>query len=94
MKFYLITYDIAEDRAREQVARRLLRDGRRVQESVFEIAVRSDAAFSRLEQDLHALCRSPFSGQIRWYGLNCDAFAVAGAIGAPAPCPPAAVVVA
>lgn len=94
MKLYLVTYDITESRIREQVARRLLRDGLRVQESVFEITVRSEAAFSRLEQDLRALCPLPFSGQVRWYGLNRDAFSAAGAIGAPVPSPPAAVVVA
>ncbi|WP_257386650.1 CRISPR-associated endonuclease Cas2 [Tahibacter caeni] len=93
MKCYLVAYDIADTRLREQIARRLLRDGLRVQESVFEITVRSDAAFRRLVQDLHALCPPPFPGQLRWYGLNRDAFAAAGAIGAPAPCLPAAAVV-
>lgn len=94
MKLFLIAYDIADDAIRDKVARRLLREGKRVQESVFEIVVRNDAAFARLTRDLCKLCPAPFAGQIRWYGLNRDAYAVAGAIGVEAPSLPASVVVA
>lgn len=94
MKLFLVTYDISDDAIRDRVARRLLREGRRVQESVFEIVVRNDTAFARLTQDLARLCVAPFAGQIRWYGLNRDAFACAGAIGAEPPMLPASVVVA
>lgn len=94
MKLFLVTYDIADDAVRDRVARRLLREGRRVQESVFEIVVRNDAAFARLTQDLARLCVAPFTGQIRWYGLNRDTFASAGAIGAEPPSLPMSVVVA
>ena len=37
MKRYIVSYDIGGDRARRRVARLLMRRGRRLQESVFEV---------------------------------------------------------
>lgn len=93
MKAFLVAYDLADTTLRRRVAVRLQRDGRRVQESVFEVYVKTDAGFERLRRDLQALLGTEVEGQVRWYGLNQDGFARAGAIGGEAPAMPAAVVV-
>lgn len=93
MKTWVVAYDIADDRIRYRVARRLLREGLRVQESVFEVVAKRDADFSRLEADLRQLCREAKDAQVRWYGLNLDGYARSGAIGTPPPALPPAVLV-
>ena len=93
MKGFVIAYDLSDDRLRQKVSRRLQRDGMRVQESVFEVFVKTDAAFERLRRDLEKLLGKPIDGQVRWYGLNLDAMARAGALGAAAPAMPPAVIV-
>ena len=93
MKAFLVAYDITEDSLRDKVSRRLLRDGCRVQESVFEIFVKTDAAFDAIVRDLRALMANTSGGQIRWYGLNRDGLARSGALGIAAPSMPAALVV-
>ena len=92
MKIYLVAYDIADDSVREK-ARCVLRTGTRVQESVFEIITTSDATFGQLVQDIRRLCPEPFSSQVRWYGLNRDAFAKAGSVGGQPPSLPASSIV-
>ena len=93
MKGFLIAYDLSDDRLRQKVSRRLERDGMRVQESVFEVFVKTDAAFERLRRDLEKLLGDPIAGQLRWYGLNQDGLARAGALGTEPPAMPPAVIV-
>ena len=93
MKAFLVAYDLSDDALRAKVARRLLRDGRRVQESVFEVFLKTDSAFDRLCRDLGKLLPADKGGEVRWYGLNQDGFARAGALGSEPPAMPAAVVV-
>jgi CRISPR-associated endonuclease Cas2 len=90
MQAAIVIYDISDDRVRQRVATRLLKDGNRVQESAFEVFFKTQAARERLERDLHKLLRKG-SGQIRWYGLNQDALAKSGAIGSAAPALPPSV---
>jgi CRISPR-associated endonuclease Cas2 len=92
MKAFLVTYDLANDRLRDKVARRLQRDGCRVQESVFEVFVKTDAAFDAITRDLQAILGTTIEGQVRWYGLNQDGFARSGALGTATPGMPPAVV--
>ncbi len=94
MKTWVLVYDIADDRLRQRVAKRVLRDGVRVQESVFEVVVRTDAGFQRMQNDLRTLMAGSSDAQIRWYGMNLDGYARAGAIGTAPPALPPAVLVA
>lgn len=48
MKHFAICYDISDDRTRRRVVKVLRRVGTRVQESVFDVAVRSDRAMDEL----------------------------------------------
>ncbi|ESQ17085.1 MAG: CRISPR-associated endonuclease Cas2 [Thiohalocapsa sp. PB-PSB1] len=50
MAFYLVCFDITEDRARYRVGAALLDYGTRVQRSVFEIEVPSGAELERLRE--------------------------------------------
>lgn len=45
MRTWVLVYDIWDDRLRQCVAKRVARDGERVQESVFEVVARTDAGF-------------------------------------------------
>ena len=55
MRYYLVCYDIEDDRRRDRVARCLKRWGRRVQFSVFEVACRSESDFGRLCSELESI---------------------------------------
>jgi CRISPR-associated protein Cas2 len=66
---YLITYDIADDGRREDVATLLSGYGPRVQLSVFECDVRSTREAKELRGKLRSLI-DPVEDQIRLYPLD------------------------
>lgn len=67
MKNYLVCYDIADDDQREQVSVILGRYGERVQRSVFEVMLRTDADLEELRRLLtEALGNTP---EVRLYRL-------------------------
>lgn len=66
---YLITYDIADDRRRDDVATLLSGYGPRVQLSVFECEVRSRREAAELRAKLRGLI-DPIEDQIRVYPLS------------------------
>jgi len=66
---YLITYDIAEDRRREEVATVLSGYGPRVQLSIFECDIRSRREAAALRGTLRNLIQ-PAEDQIRIYPLD------------------------
>jgi CRISPR-associated protein Cas2 len=66
---YLITYDIADDRRREEVATLLSGYGPRVQLSVFECDLRSSREAAGLRAKLRGLI-DPIEDQIRLYPLD------------------------
>jgi CRISPR-associated endonuclease Cas2 len=92
MRTWVLVYDISDNRLRQRVAKRVARDGVRVQESVFEVVARTDAGFQRLLRDLRALLDGSDDAQVRWYGMNLDGYARSGAIGSAPPTPPPAVI--
>lgn len=65
--FYLISYDIADDKRRNRVAKRLEQVGERVQESVFELEL-STMQHKRLVADLQAVI-TPQQDNLRIYQL-------------------------
>jgi len=67
---YLVCYDIEDDRERDRVARALLRHGRRVQYSVFELHRLAPTAKDKLMDELEQLVTDPAS--IRFYRLTQD----------------------
>lgn len=67
---YLVCYDIEDDRERNRVAKALLRHGRRVQYSVFELHRMAPAARKKLAAELSELVSDPAS--IRFYRLTLD----------------------
>ncbi|MGH8625193.1 MAG: CRISPR-associated endonuclease Cas2 [Gammaproteobacteria bacterium] len=64
---YLVCYDIADDDVREDVANVLGEYGERVQRSVFEVIVRSEAELARLQQRLAEALRA--EPELRFYRL-------------------------
>ncbi len=66
---YLITYDIADDRRREDIATLLSGYGPRVQLSVFECEIRTRREASALRSALRNLI-DPLEDQIRIYPLD------------------------
>jgi CRISPR-associated protein Cas2 len=78
---YLITYDIADDRRREDVATLLSGYGPRVQLSVFECDTRSRREITDLRAKLRDLI-DPVEDQIRLYPLDETAVRGVAVIGA------------
>jgi CRISPR-associated protein Cas2 len=78
---YLITYDIADDRRREDVATLLSGYGPRVQLSVFECDTRSRREITGLRAKLRDLI-DPVEDQIRLYPLDETAVRGVAVIGA------------
>lgn len=70
MKYYLICYDIEDDRRRNRLAKCLMRWGRRVQYSVFEVACRSDSQYRELCSQLERIRDADDS--VRIYCFNRD----------------------
>lgn len=66
---YVITYDIADDRRREDVATLLSGYGPRVQLSVFECELRTRREAGSLQGKLRDLI-DPLEDQVRIYPLN------------------------
>jgi CRISPR-associated protein Cas2 len=67
---YLVCYDIEDDRERNRVAKALLRHGRRVQYSVFELHRMSPAARRNLAAELAGIVSDP--GSVRFYRMTLD----------------------
>ena len=67
---YLVCYDIEDDRERNRVAKTLLRHGRRVQYSVFELHRMAPAARKALAAELAESVSDPAG--IRFYRLTLD----------------------
>jgi CRISPR-associated protein Cas2 len=65
--FFIVSYDIPNDRRRTKIATLLLGYGLRVQESVYECVLDS-AQFSQLQQRLRPLIR-PATDAVRIYRL-------------------------
>lgn len=68
--WYLVCFDISDDRVRDRLGRLLLRHGYRVQESVFEIALGSPAQFERLREHMLELLED--EREVRFYRLCRD----------------------
>lgn len=78
---YVITYDIADDRRREDVATVLSGYGPRVQLSVFECEVRNRTDRGTLQARLRELI-DPVEDQVRMYPLDDRAASQVAVIGA------------
>jgi len=78
---YLITYDIADDQRREDIATLLSGYGPRVQLSVFECDLRSRQEAAGLRAKLRELI-SPVEDQIRSYPLDEQAIKATIVLGA------------
>ncbi len=71
MKYYLICFDVHNDRLRYRVVKELRKHGYRVQYSVFEAAFRKRSQLHRLEKRLKWLCEQyEDDGNIRFYRIN------------------------
>jgi CRISPR-associated protein Cas2 len=70
MPCYVACFDIADDRTRDRVAKRLLGVGDRVQKSVFEIRVDSLQALAALAADLRGLLDT--EDDLRFYRICLD----------------------
>lgn len=91
MHGYAICYDLSDDRVRDRAARRLLRHGLRVQESVYEVWFRAPSEFEQLLRELRALL--PPAASLRWYRLTENALQDSGSLDANPPRrPPVAVI--
>jgi CRISPR-associated protein Cas2 len=66
--FYLICYDIADDRRRNRVAHLLEGYGMRVQKSVFE-CVLNDHQFEMVQRQLQRYLK-PIEDQVRFYPMS------------------------
>jgi len=89
MLCYLFCYDLDDDRLRDRTAKRLLKHGQRVQESVFELWFRTPAQFRQLQIDLRKLLTA--NNNLRWYRLSDTALGDSGALNANPPRTPPAV---
>ena len=70
MAIYLVCYDIENDRERDRVAKLLLKHGRRVQYSVFELHRINPRAKDELAHKLNEIVADPAS--VRFYRLTID----------------------
>lgn len=68
--WYLVCFDISDDRVRTRLGRLLLRHGHRVQESVFEIALSTPAQLRRLQEQVTKLLED--ENEVRFYRLCRD----------------------
>ncbi len=78
---YVVTYDIADDRRREDVATLLSGYGPRVQLSVFECDLRTRREAAQLQSRLRDLI-DPIEDQVRLYPLDDRAARQAAVLGA------------
>ena len=70
MRYFLVCYDIEDDRRRNRIARCLLGWGRRVQYSVFEVACVTESDLKKMCEQLEKLRESGDS--IRVYRFSED----------------------
>ena len=70
MNCWVVCFDIEDDRIRRNVGKSLLRYGKRVQRSVFEILVRNHVEFDTLRISLEEMIGE--SGELRLYPLCRD----------------------
>jgi len=70
MQYYLVCFDISDDRARDRVGKVLLRYGCRVQESVFEIMVNGAEPLKKIRRQIEALL--DHETEVRFYRLCLD----------------------
>jgi CRISPR-associated protein Cas2 len=71
MRYYLICFDVHDDRLRYRVVKELRKHGYRVQYSVFEVAFRKRTQLRQLQNRLRWLCdQYGDDGNIRFYRLN------------------------
>ncbi|RMG54054.1 MAG: CRISPR-associated endonuclease Cas2 [Gammaproteobacteria bacterium] len=68
--WYLVCFDISDDRVRTRLGKLLLRHGYRVQESVFEIAVATPAQLRELRRQVLHLIED--ENEVRFYRLCRD----------------------
>jgi len=68
--YFLVCFDISDAKVRQRVGKILLAYGKRVQHSVFEIAVHSSAELQQLQQRLSTLLRE--EKELRFYHLCMD----------------------
>jgi len=85
VRYQLICYDLADDRQRDQVAKLLLRYGKRVQESVFEIACVSETQERALHAAITALVDAP--ANVRCYRLSAEMLRLSSSFDANPPRP-------
>ncbi|WP_349646867.1 CRISPR-associated endonuclease Cas2 [Candidatus Parabeggiatoa sp. HSG14] len=69
MTSYIVCYDVGNDKVRDRIAKVLLKYGNRVQYSVFEVMLRSQAELQTLSEKLRAVADK--ETDIRLYRL-CD----------------------
>lgn len=70
MHFYLVCFDISDDRARDRVGKVLLRHGKRIQESVFEIMVDGEKQLENIREKIEGLLDDEI--EVRFYRLCLD----------------------
>jgi len=87
--FYLVCFDVVEDRARARVAKILKEYGVRVQKSVFECANISGEAFLKMRDRLES-CIDDGDDTVRYYALCRDCLGKAEHSGVGEPPNPAA----
>lgn len=68
MGYYVVAYDISDNKQRRKVGEALEAFGRRVNYSVFEIQIKSKAQFKALEDELLKLL-NPKKDSLRFYNL-------------------------
>lgn len=70
MNYYLICYDIEEDRRRNRMAACLQRWGRRVQYSVFEVACKGQRDYNKLCRELEQIRHPADSVRVYCFDTN------------------------
>ncbi|WP_457671097.1 CRISPR-associated endonuclease Cas2 [Thiolapillus sp.] len=71
MRYYLICFDVHNNRLRYRVVKELRKHGYRVQYSVFEAAFRKPSQLRQLKRRLRRLCEQyDDNGNIRFYRMN------------------------
>jgi CRISPR-associated protein Cas2 len=70
MRYQLICYDIPDDLVRARLAKLLLRFGKRVQESVFEIACATETQERKLSAEMQKLLGKGMN--VRCYRLSAE----------------------
>ena len=67
MKYYLITFDITDNKIRTNIGKHLLKYGNRVQKSVFEVRVKTDNELQQLMTHCNTIIEE--DDDIRYYLL-------------------------